>query len=324
MADIDPRERNVWAPTQFLTRETKRPGLLVVIAGLLTTAATLGLLSIGGHHGFNPMGFYVNLIPVGALLVGLLAASGYGLASWLTGAKIGRGLLIVVASLQIVGYFAAQYVEFAQLRATAAISPDVDFLTYFDVMTQSFTLRDSRNTSNEPATPWGAWGYLLRLAEVAGFAAGGVIAPAMLFSVPYCDECQVYMKTSALGRFTAGARTQKIGKRKTDLLLRYQAEHKSGLEQGLKRGEELAALVKAADTTSLGDVVRNHSVRSKEALLFTNHIALDLEHCQRCHTGHVVLKLRFGKNQQGKEQELWRLPVDAAFVAPALKIDKKA
>jgi hypothetical protein len=38
---------------------------------------------------FNIMGWYANyVLPIGALLVGLVASSGYGIASWITGQKI--------------------------------------------------------------------------------------------------------------------------------------------------------------------------------------------------------------------------------------------
>ncbi len=112
MAESEEREWNVW-----FSHSIPDPRQRTVFASgglyLLTTVATLVLLSIVGRYEFNPMGFYVNLIPFGALIVGLLAGSGYGIGSWLTGAKMGRGLLVIVALLQIVAYFAAQYVEFA-------------------------------------------------------------------------------------------------------------------------------------------------------------------------------------------------------------------
>ena len=73
--------------------------ILVLLSGIGTTlVALLGvyLLDVTTDD-FHIMGWYANyVLPVGALLVGLVASFGYGLASWLTGIKITRGLLVKV------------------------------------------------------------------------------------------------------------------------------------------------------------------------------------------------------------------------------------
>src|SRR3954467_8419799 len=79
------------------------PYLIVLLGGFITSALTLaGIYWLNRKSpDFHPMGFYANyVIPAGAILVGLVAGSGYGIASWLTGARIGRGLLWTVVAMQ--------------------------------------------------------------------------------------------------------------------------------------------------------------------------------------------------------------------------------
>ena len=323
MSAADPREENVWAPTQFLTRTTKRPGLLVILAGLVTTAATLALLSLLGRVGFSPMGYYVNLIPFGALLVGMLAGSGYGLASWFSGAKMGWVLVAIVAVLQIGGYFAAQYVEYAQLRAGGVIPQEAGFLDYFDAITQSFTFQNMRHNNDKPGEAWGEWGYLLRLAEIAGFACGGALAPIMLFNVPYCDECQVYKNSYRLGHLPAGAPTKKLGKRKRAGGGGFQTGQTAARQEGLARSEELSALVRQTDIAGLGEFLRQYSVPRRDAIKLTSHVQVRLVHCGRCHAGEVAASLVTAKSET-PPRELWQAPVDPQFVTQALQLPKKS
>ena len=68
----------------------------VLIAGVTTTVlALLGVWWLDNNTtDFHVMGWYGNyVIPAGALLVGMAAGSGYGIASYLTGFRIRRGLL---------------------------------------------------------------------------------------------------------------------------------------------------------------------------------------------------------------------------------------
>src|SRR5688572_12021483 len=65
---------------------------LVIISGLGTTIITLLVVYfLSASTDFNIMGWYANyVLPFGALLVGIAASAGYGIASWVTGVKITR------------------------------------------------------------------------------------------------------------------------------------------------------------------------------------------------------------------------------------------
>src|ERR1700761_7758078 len=101
------------APTSVREERSQLP---VIFSGVATSAlALLGvyLLDVRASD-FHIMGWYADyVLPVGALIVGVVASSGYGLASWFTGVKITRSLLLIVLCLQLGCYTAAQYIEFA-------------------------------------------------------------------------------------------------------------------------------------------------------------------------------------------------------------------
>src|SRR3974390_2762117 len=102
------------APAPINVRE-ERSYLPVILSGLATTAlALLGVYVLDvTAEDFHIMGWHADyVLPVGAVIVGVVASSGYGLASWFSGVKITKGLLWIVLGLQLLAYFAAQYVEF--------------------------------------------------------------------------------------------------------------------------------------------------------------------------------------------------------------------
>ncbi len=77
-------------PVSSTGLESKSP-ILLILLGLVTTVAALG--AVWGINllsdDFNLMGLYMLwIIPVGALLVGVAAGSGYGMGSWWTGVRI--------------------------------------------------------------------------------------------------------------------------------------------------------------------------------------------------------------------------------------------
>src|SRR5882724_1379964 len=104
---------------------------LVLFYGLASTALALfGVYLLDRTTtDFHIMGWYANyVLPIGAFIVGIVASSGYGLASWFSGIKITRGLLWLVLGLQLIVYFGVQYIEFASLKLVHKDNRPVGFL----------------------------------------------------------------------------------------------------------------------------------------------------------------------------------------------------
>src|SRR5258708_3259201 len=185
-------QETILPPAPTSVRE-ERSYLPVILAGLASTALALVgvyILDVRASD-FHIMGWYADyVLPVGALIVGVAASSGYGLASWFSGVKITRTLLLIVLALQLGAYFAALYIEFANLHLVHRLDgSQVGFFEYYDFIARGFAWKQSNGSTGEPL---GLWGYFFRGLEVVGFVGGSLIAPLALFKARYCAECQRY------------------------------------------------------------------------------------------------------------------------------------
>jgi hypothetical protein len=168
--------------------------LIVILLGLVTTALALAGVAFTAAHGTNLMGFhYVYVVPVGALLVGLVASSGFGAGAWIGGRRVDGWLFLVVAGTLLFGYFGAEYVEFRKLFSGELVDEqgiEIGFWSYFDLSTRAIHFGDK--------DALGAAGYLVRAVELVGFLAGGMGAPLALRARPYCQECRRYLRRKIL------------------------------------------------------------------------------------------------------------------------------
>src|SRR5262249_33986509 len=204
------------APAAAIPATGRRGGAVVVLAGAVTTAlALLGVWWLDNNtDDFHVMGWYADyVIPAGALLVGMAAGSGYGIASYLGGLRIRRGLLLSVVMLQLAGYSVAQYLEFRSLTREGplvdASGETLTFARFYHLRAMSFAWDDH----GHPGKPVGGWGYLFVGLGVLGFALGGVVVPALLMKAPYCERCELYMKSRVLALVPASGRPRRVGKK---------------------------------------------------------------------------------------------------------------
>jgi hypothetical protein len=117
--------------------------LVILPCGIVTAGLTLGGMDwlTMAYPDFDIMGWYaVLVIPVGAIGVGALAGSGYGAMSWISGRKVGGGLLVTILLLQAAAYATAQWLQFARLGFTLEDGTPVPFLAAFDAVRRSMTL----------------------------------------------------------------------------------------------------------------------------------------------------------------------------------------
>lgn len=284
----------------------KRAGLLVLLAGLATTVLTLGVVYLLGAQ---IMGWYANyIIPIGAIFVGICAGLGYGFGSWFTGAKISGRLLVMVVVLQVLAYFGAQYLDYLLVRA--AVGVPFTFLQYFDATTRAFAWEDN----GQPGVPFGAWGYGIRSLEIAGFALSGMIAPALLFATPYCDNCQVYMRTKDLCLLPAGILPRKIKKKDVEGQQAYDQEQASALQQGQELLSDLVGKVEAVDAAAFAQVIDEHAANTKETGKLISRIQLKLQRCSRCRGGRLDIKLIVGFGDEMQSNDLDLLTVTPEFL----------
>jgi uncharacterized membrane protein len=288
---------------------------LVLLSGLITTSLTLAGVFLWGRSGadFNIMGWYADcVLPVGAIMVGLAAASGYGLASWFSGIKITRALLVIVLVLQLVSYFGAQYIEFHGRHLVHRLDgTPVGFMEYYN---QSARMMAWKNDRGELGAPLGSWGYALRVLEVLGFAGGGLIVPLILRKSPYCETCQRYMRTRQLGLVPASVPVKKVKKSDVAGMAAYESEQQQASEHGKQTVESLKQLALGDQTGDFQKLIGELGLSKKQTMKLPCRFSLQLAHCRRCFSGSLVVKQLLGQGKQLKQSEFDRAELHPEFV----------
>jgi len=240
-----------------------------------------------------------------------VASSGYGVGSWLSGIKITRGLLLAVLALQLAAYFAAQYIEFASHHLVHRNGKAVGFFEYFDFAARSFAWKKHDGSGGEPL---GLWGYAFRGLEIVGFAAGGLLVPALLSKAPYCESCRRYMRTRQLALVPGSVPAKKV--KKSDLA--GQAAHQEEQEQAFAAGkrtcETLGQLAASNQPADFLKAVAEFEPQKKQTAKLPIRFILQMVSCPRCHSGSLrACRLSMqGKNLT--QAELARTDVHPEFV----------
>jgi hypothetical protein len=286
--------------------------LPVLLLGLLTSAlALLGVWAVNqASDEFNIMGFYyVYVIPIGALLVGMAAGSGFGLGSFWTGTRISRGLLGIVVGLLVAAYFAAQYIDYLVLADRHGF--DTGFFEYFDLATRQFSFKERHGDGY--GDPMGPWGYVFRLLEIGGFVLGGLVVPLALRSKAYCDDCQVYMRSRNLVLVPAGAPVRKIKRKDLQAQEAYAAEQQQAQEDGLQQLELLRQHGAAGRSAEFSAILSKFQERKAVSKL-SSRLSLVLEACPVCHQGQLRATQVSGQGNQTRSQDLGRSPLTPGLV----------
>jgi hypothetical protein len=290
-----------------------RAPLLVLGAGVATTA--LALFSVwwldNNTTDFHVMGWYGDyVIPAGALLVGMLAGSGYGVASYLTGFRIRRGMLLAVLALQLSGYAAAQYLEFRSLtREGPIVDADgqaLSFTRYYHLQAVSFAWDDH----GKRGEPLGGWGYFFVGLGVLGFALGGVLAPAALMKMPYCERCSLYMKTRTLALVPASAKRRRISKKDAAAQAAFAEEQKRAESTAATLLEQTSTLAARGDALGVKSALSTYPARGPEARRVNGlpaRLRIGLVRCRQCSSGHLQPSMITGQGRGIRVKALERL-----------------
>ncbi|MBI2300420.1 MAG: hypothetical protein HYU66_16010 [Armatimonadetes bacterium] len=300
----------------------RRSVLPVLLGGLITTALTLvGVWYLAGvSDDANIMGWYADyVIPIGPLIVGLVAGLGYSIASRKTGVRISGRLLWTILFLQVAAYFIAQFIEFHRFerlvaalveRGSIRVKYAPSFWEWFDHMTRSFAFAEQ---GKEAGSPLGAWGYGVRALELLGFAGGGVVAPAVLKTVPYCSRCQVYMRSKTFGVLPAGVQPRKVRKGDETGLAAHQQELEAALASGKEQLERLREWAKDGRVSDVQSLIERLKPQQKEIARQTSRIVWRIHRCRVCHEGYLSAGLQTGQGQEVSTLELGHSPAHAGL-----------
>jgi len=279
------------------------PAPLVLAAGLLSTALALaGVWALSRFAGENAMGWYVDyVLPAGAILVGLVASSGFGVGAWTTGTKVTGFLLFGVAVILVGGYCAAQYIEFRLLFPHGIVGrngAELGFLDFYDVVTRNFAWVEH----GEKGSPLGAWGYALRVGEIVGFCGGGLAIPILMRKLPYCRACGVYMRSPVVALLPAGIAPKRVAKKKVQELADREAQANAAYGRAQTGLGRLFAAAKMGDAAAFTAIVAEEGPlsRRRAAGKLTARVEVKVVHCARCAAGELRASVMTGQGKQLK------------------------
>jgi hypothetical protein len=178
--------------------------LLITVAGIITTVAVVGLNLLASNSlGFDLLSFsFWLVIPAGAIIGGMAAASGYYAAARVTQTMPSRALLFNMVAIAVSAWFLSKWASYATLRLDdgTRVADLVSFWQYFVILTESMQLSiGTRGNVNAATTgELGMLGYAREALQVFGFMAGGFVTYLHLSEVEACESCRRYAKTKAV------------------------------------------------------------------------------------------------------------------------------
>jgi hypothetical protein len=170
--------------------------LLIVAAGLCTSVITTVVIWLSLHYlHFSVYGFSYWFIPVGAVLCGVAAGSGYYWASMKLHRKATALVLANLLSMAVSTYFVVQYLQYYAIAVNGQPARDlVSFPAFLDLVIRNQKLGLMMTGLDTGAL--GVFGYVLVLVQIGGFAYGGFYLFSKLRVRAYCDRCEALLEPS--------------------------------------------------------------------------------------------------------------------------------
>ncbi len=151
--------------------------IIVLVAGSLTTALALLAVYFLNKAGIELMNYLLwFIIPVGAVIVGIVAGLGYFLGKRFTKAHVSKGLKIYIVLLSIFAYIFAKYLTFQHDIEQIEFLPGQQiptFLDYIRLIYESIVIEEMDKVSG--GTELGYFGYGILIMEIACFCFGALI-----------------------------------------------------------------------------------------------------------------------------------------------------
>ena len=172
-------------------------GFVLELAMIVTcVAAAVANVALAHYAGFNLFGLTLwFVIPVGAIIVGAIAASGAIVAARLF--DIRPSMLQSVISAAIIGaatMLLIYFLEYNTLEVRGSkLRSLIDFWTYVDLSLTKTHMRLSR--SQQDLGEAGDLGYLFALLKLGGFVLGAFFIFALIRGMAACPRCGAYFKT---------------------------------------------------------------------------------------------------------------------------------
>lgn len=171
----------------------------VALFGILSFALTVAFVTaLERITGFNLFSLSVwVVVPVGAMITGAAAASGYYFGSLLFHTRPTWFLLVQILIVAAIAQMSIYYGEYSTmvLDNGVRVADRIGFFQYLDLVLTSAHLRVGRAQTD--AGEVGSFGYWLAAFQFIGFILGGVATFLFLRFHPVCQKCSRYLRTLA-------------------------------------------------------------------------------------------------------------------------------
>jgi hypothetical protein len=282
----------------------KKPNVLILIAGLVSSAVCLGLVYLLNKTGFELMLFFIwHIIPVGAVIVGLGSGLGYAIGSRAANVRVSKAFLGLVFVLAMATYVGAQYLTYLHTLKEYNVSrSQVSFVQYVKILCENMTY--STLQADEKAIELGKLGYVAQGLGLLGFAVGAVVPAWILRQFAYCPTCQLYM-TEAGAYYTASA--AQVAELKKKKKKEKEAIIADSVGQVSQQNDEILSRIGEAPLDETVAALRELTqVRPDKAVAY---IKYELSKCPRCDNHHITATLSNAKpDKQRNTQVLAKLP----------------
>jgi hypothetical protein len=132
------------------------------------------------------------ILPVGAIVSGIVAGSGYYLGCHLVQCRPGRFTLAGILGIAIATFFLIYFLQYPKDNTFTSFG---SFLGYaLTHPTPHPAIRNVLSGDSPGEYPMGPLAYLAGITQILGFAFGGFMFYATLREEPYCEGCGRYFK----------------------------------------------------------------------------------------------------------------------------------
>jgi len=173
--------------------------LAVCLCGAIGLVLTISLIVlINQITGFNLFSFNLYaIVPIGGMIAGFAACSGYYFASIKFDLRPNRMVLSQMVLSAALAQLMIYYAEFRLMRFEdgTAVSTVMGFLDYVQAYLRSTHIYGGRGFRDLGAL--GGIGWFIAVIEYLGFLLGGLAAYLALLTHPVCQSCARYLKTVA-------------------------------------------------------------------------------------------------------------------------------
>lgn len=158
---------------------------------MLTAAIVAGLSHLTGFSLFT-YSFLGGLIPVGALITGAAAASGYAFGGLFFHEKVSRTLLFQMMAIAAATQFTIYFLDYQMLMLEDG--RHVSDLVAFNEYLMAVLTKSHYSLKGHDIGELGAFGYLVGAVQFIGFLAGGMGVYGYLAARPFCQSCNLYLQ----------------------------------------------------------------------------------------------------------------------------------